>query len=155
VKKFILMAVLTAIVVAALAIPAMARQQNNGGPNFNNNRVSSFADFWNRFQDNHNWHNERKNAAPTVSQSFGDQQASSGDVAQDFSVSNTGNNSNQCAGISGVANSGNVQNQQGVLQNGSRGDVVLYGGSLSVDGSSTTNCDQKVSQSSSAYSSGW
>jgi hypothetical protein len=47
-----------------------------------------------------------------------DQEAESGDVDQSFDVSNTGDNSNQTAGIQGVANTGNAQNQIGVFDAG-------------------------------------
>ena len=49
-----------------------------------------------------------------ISQSF-EQEAESGDVSQSFNVSNSGDNSNQCANVQGVANTGNAQNQIGVL----------------------------------------
>src|SRR5918993_3097399 len=47
-----------------------------------------------------------------------DQDADSGDVDQSFVVTNTGDNSNQCANVQGVANTGNAQNQLGVSQLG-------------------------------------
>jgi hypothetical protein len=40
-----------------------------------------------------------------------EQEADSGDVDQSFEVTDSGDNSNQTAGIQGVANTGNVQNQ--------------------------------------------
>jgi hypothetical protein len=45
-----------------------------------------------------------------------EQESESGDVDQTFEVSSSGDNSNQCAGIQGVANTGNTQNQLGVTQ---------------------------------------
>jgi hypothetical protein len=50
-----------------------------------------------------------------VNQDF-DQDADSGDVDQSFDVSGGGDNSNQCVGIQGVANTGNAQNQIGITQ---------------------------------------
>src|SRR5918998_585246 len=47
-----------------------------------------------------------------------DQEADSGDVDQSFDVSQTGDNSNQTAGIQGVANTGNAQTQLGVIDAG-------------------------------------
>jgi hypothetical protein len=47
-----------------------------------------------------------------------DQEAESGDVNQSFDVSQTGDNSNQTVGIQGVANTGNAQNQIGVIDAG-------------------------------------
>jgi hypothetical protein len=42
-----------------------------------------------------------------------EQDTDSGDVDQSFVVTNTGDNSNQCVGTQGVANTGNAQNQLG------------------------------------------
>jgi hypothetical protein len=60
-------------------------------------------------------------AAPALAQDTDqdfDQDAESGDVDQSFEVTNTGDNSNQTAGIQGVANTGNTQNQIGVIDAG-------------------------------------
>src|SRR5918998_2904110 len=56
---------------------------------------------WNDWR--HDDDRNKDEVVPAVSQSF-EQQAESGDVNQSFNVSNTGDNSNQCAGIQGVAN---------------------------------------------------
>ena len=56
-----------------------------------------------------------------ISQNF-EQEAESGDVDQTFYVSNTGDNSNQTIGITGVVNTGNVQDQTGFIQTGTFGD---------------------------------
>ena len=55
---------------------------------------------------------------------FGDfeQEAESGDIDQSFDVSGTGDNSNQTVGIQGVANTGNAQNQIGVVDADGFGD---------------------------------
>jgi hypothetical protein len=47
-----------------------------------------------------------------------EQEAESGDVDQTFDVSQTGDNSNQCVGVQGVANTGNAQNVTDVTQLG-------------------------------------
>jgi hypothetical protein len=47
-----------------------------------------------------------------------EQDAESGDLDQSFDVSQTGDNSNQCVGVQGVANTGNAQNQIGVIDAG-------------------------------------
>jgi hypothetical protein len=52
-----------------------------------------------------------------ITQDF-EQEAESGDIDQDFDVSQTGDNSNQTVGIQGVANTGNAQNQIGVVDAG-------------------------------------
>ena len=82
-----------------------------------------------------------------------DQTAQSGDVSQSFNVSNTGDNSNQCAGIQGVANTGNAQNQIGVLQYGSEADEFSFedsGSSINVSPTNLTSCDQAVNQAATA-----
>ncbi len=56
-----------------------------------------------------------------ITQDF-EQEAESGDVDQSFDVSQTGDNSNQTVGIQGVANTGNAQNQIGVIDAGGFGD---------------------------------
>jgi hypothetical protein len=78
-----------------------------------------------RDNDAQQQYNDGNEVVPAVSQEF-DQQAESGDVSQSFNVSNTGDNSNQCAGIQGVANTGNAQNQIGVLQYGSEADDFSF-----------------------------
>jgi hypothetical protein len=118
-------------------------------------------DWWNddrRDDDrnNHNNNNTNNNdevVVPAVSQEF-DQEAQSGDVSQSFNVSNTGDNSNQCAGVQGVANTGNAQNQIGVLQYGSTADDFSFedsGSSINVSPVNATQCDQAVNQAATAY----
>ena len=201
VRKFMLMGALVAVVVAALAVPAMAhdglgndrqafRAAFNAAfndledleDNHNPYRVfyDSFLDYYDGYlpQDddrleayNQRWddgdqrwdeewredwrEDDRSNddeVAPAVSQSF-EQQAESGDVNQSFNVSNTGDNSNQCAGIQGVANTGNAQNQVGVIQYGSEADDFEFedvGSTITVSPSNSTSCDQRVNQAASA-----
>jgi type II secretory pathway pseudopilin PulG len=191
-KKFILLASVVAIVVAALALPALAQGgqfSRDDNPRDDERQAERFANFldnyfyaedndrWednnDRWEDNNWWedHDDRNdddfdnrnnddfdnnNAVPVITQEF-DQEAQSGDVSQSFNVSNTGDNSNQCAGIQGVANTGNAQNQIGVLQYGSEADDFSFedsGSSINVSPSSTTRCDQQVNQAASA-SYGW
>src|SRR5918994_1223736 len=88
-----------------------------------------------------------------VDQSF-EQESESGDVDQSFTVTNSGDNSNQCAGVQGVANTGNAQNQISVLQNGSEADDFSFedsGASINVSPSNSISCDQQVNQAASAY----
>jgi hypothetical protein len=75
-----------------------------------------FCDFFD-CRDDHN----NNNFVPAVTQDF-EQEAESGDVDQSFDVSGTGDNSNQTVGIQGVANTGNAQNQIGVIDAGGFGD---------------------------------
>ena len=94
-------------------------------------------------------------AVPAIAQigQEGEQDAESGAVNQSFEVSSSGDNSNQCAGIQGVANTGNAQNQTSLIQYGSEADDFEFdevGSSVEVSPSSTTTCDQQVNQAASA-----
>ena len=82
-----------------------------------------------------------------------EQESESGDVDQSFTVTSEGDNSNQCAGIQGVANTGNAQNQLDLIQYGSEADDFEFdevGSSIEVSPNSTTTCDQQVNQAASA-----
>jgi hypothetical protein len=215
-RKFMILGALVALVVAALALPALAQQDGsrtgedqedyykylwNGledrygdteswdtfenlyedgfeergfsafrddfegeGFFFGDDRNNDDRNWWNDDRNNDNnrgwWNDDRNNdndhddeIVPAVSQSF-DQEAESGDVSQSFNVSNTGDNSNQCAGIQGVANTGNAQNQIGVIQYGSEADDFSFedsGSSINVSPTNATRCDQQVNQAATAY----
>src|SRR5919107_4330083 len=94
-------------------------------------------------------------AVPAIAQigQESEQETESGDVDQSFDVSSEGDNSNQCAGIQGVANTGNAQNQLDILQYGSTADEFEFeevGSTIDVSPTSTTECDQQVNQAASA-----
>jgi maltose-binding protein MalE len=94
-------------------------------------------------------------AVPAIAQigQESEQESESGDVDQSFTVTSEGDNSNQCAGIQGVANTGNAQNQLGLLQYASTADDFEFdevGSNVDVSPSSTTTCDQQVNQAASA-----
>ena len=200
-RKFMILGSLVALVVAALALPALAednspfrgdQDQRSFEKQFDNwqdiaekrdytdaeafdfyvDRLGAFYGFdhdrWNDDDDqDHWWANDRDwwndnnnnnnnnddEVVPAVSQSF-DQEAQSGDVSQSFNVSNTGDNSNQCANVQGVANTGNAQNQIGVVQYGSEADDFSFedsGSTITVSPNSATRCDQAVNQAATAY----
>jgi hypothetical protein len=188
---------LVALVVAALALPALAQQlhqnqndflstnqDNPGESSFdvgNPNRVeasdnraeerqnraddgfffgsddfdrSDAQDWWNnRWWDTNNWWDDQNDDASGVSQSF-DQEADSGDLNQSFNVTGGGANSNQCVGAQQVGNTGNAQNQIGVIQYGSEADDFSFedsGASINVSPTNLTSCDQQVNQAASAF----
>ena len=94
-------------------------------------------------------------AVPAIAQigQEGEQEAESGDLDQSFEVSGSGDNSNQCAGITGVANTGNAQNQLNLVQYASTADDFEFedvGANLTVTGTGTTTCDQQVNQAAAA-----
>jgi hypothetical protein len=96
-----------------------------------------------------------------------EQEGESGEVDQSFEVTGGGDNSNQCAGIQGVANTGNAQNVIDVVQFDEDDDfdgdgrldrnrdrdtdfeVEEVGSDITVNPSSTTTCDQQVNQAAS------
>jgi hypothetical protein len=94
-------------------------------------------------------------AVPAIAQidQESEQETESGEVDQPFIVTSGGDNSNQCANIQGVANTGNTQNQLDLIQYGSEADDFEFdevGSSVDVSPSSTTECNQQVNQAASA-----
>ena len=94
-------------------------------------------------------------AVPAIAQigQESEQETESGEVNQSFEVSSTGDNSSQCAGIQGIAQTGNVQNQTNLLQYGSEsGDFEFdeAGGTITLEPESSTTCDQQVNQAATA-----
>ena len=82
-----------------------------------------------------------------------EQESESGDVNQSFEISGGGDNSNQCVGVQGIANTGNSQNQIGVLQYDSETDDFEFDEvdtSIEVSPENPTTCDQQVNQAASA-----
>ncbi len=180
-RKFMILGALVALVVTALTLPALAQQD---GLLVGEDRQDYYEDLWevfeDRYEDSAGWdafedryedgfeeqgffvfgedENEDENLdgngfGAGLYQSF-DQEAESGDVEQSFNVSNSGDNSNQCANVQGVANTGNAQNQIGVLQYGSEADDFSFedsGASINVSPSSSVSCDQQVNQAATAY----
>jgi hypothetical protein len=95
-------------------------------------------------------------AVPAIAQisQENEQDADSGDVDQSFTVTGGGDNSNQCVGLQGTANTGNAQNQIGVIQYGSEADGFSFedsGASINVSPTNLTSCDQQVNQAASAF----
>ena len=86
-----------------------------------------------------------------------EQESESGEVDQEFSVTGEGDNSNQCANIQGVANTGNAQNQIDLIQYGSEADDFEFdevGSTITVSPENSTTCDQQVNQAASASGDG-
>ena len=94
-------------------------------------------------------------AVPAIAQigQESEQETESGEVDQSFEVSSTGDNSNQCVGIQGVANTGNAQNQTSLIQYGSEADDFEFdevGSTITTSPVNTATCDQQVNQAASA-----
>jgi len=82
-----------------------------------------------------------------------EQEGESADIDQNFEVSSSGDNSNQCAGIQGASNTGNAQNVIDLLQYASETDDFEFeevDSSLDVSPSNTTTCTSEVNQAASA-----
>ena len=82
-----------------------------------------------------------------------EQEAESGDIDQSFDVSQTGDNSSQCAGVQGVANTGNAQNVLDLTQVDGEVDDFEFDevdSSIEVSPESSTTCDQQVNQAATA-----
>jgi hypothetical protein len=124
------------------------------------NNDGDFCHFFDCRDDNNN------NFVPAVTQDF-EQEAESGDVDQSFDVSGTGDNSNQTVGIQGVANTGNAQNQIGVIDagdfdgdgfsdSGSDFEFEDVGSTIEVSPTNTVTSDQQVNQAATAFGNkGW
>ena len=82
-----------------------------------------------------------------------EQEAESGDIDQSFDVSQTCDNSNQCVGTQGVANTGNAQNVIDLAQLDGEADDFEFDevdSSIEVSPEASTTCDQQVNQAASA-----
>jgi len=91
------------------------------------------------------------NSTTSVSQES-EQEAESGDVNQSFTVTSSGDNSNQSAAVQGTANSGNSQSQTSVVQSGSEAeDIEVEGGSsIEVSPELESQSQQAVEQAAAA-----
>jgi hypothetical protein len=126
-RKFVLLAALLAMLAVA-AVPALADRNNN------------------------NHHHNNGGGDPAITQD-NEQDVDSGEVNQSFNVTGGGDNSNQCVGLQGVANTGNAQNQTSIIQYASEADDFDFedsGASLEVSPENSTTCDQQVNQAASA-----
>ena len=86
-----------------------------------------------------------------------EQEGEAGDLDQSFTVSSTGDNSNQCVGIQGVGNTGNSQNVTDILQYGSTADDFEFeevGSSIDLSPENSTECTSAVNQAASASGDG-
>ena len=145
-----------AAVLVAFAAPAMANDHNDWDWNDRHDNDRWWWDWNDRYDNDRWWDNRFDRFDFDDGFFFGDneQSAESGDVDQDFDVSGTGDNSNQTAGIQGVANTGNIQNQIGITQFGSEADDFEFddvGSSIEVSPTNTTSSDQDVDQAASVF----
>ena len=82
-----------------------------------------------------------------------EQEGESAEISQDFSAAQEGDNSSQCVGIQGAANTGNPQNITDIFQYASTADEFEFeevGGTITVSPTNTTTCTDQVNQAASA-----
>ena len=82
-----------------------------------------------------------------------EQEGESADLDQSFDVTGSGDNSNQCANIQGVGNTGNAQNTIDLIQYSGEVDDFEFeevGSTIDVSPTNTATCDQQVNQAASA-----
>ena len=94
-------------------------------------------------------------AAPAiaqVSQGFSQEDVESGGVAPVTEITNSGNNVSMCPVIHQSANSGNVQNEQGVVQYQvpEAGDIGFGGSSITMGAETAGECTQTIEQAAAA-----
>ena len=90
-------------------------------------------------------------ATAPASQEFSERRITSGPAAPKAAVSNTGDNVDLCPAVQQTAQTGNVANEQGVIQDASKADDLDFSGSeITVTPSETATCDQTLRQSAAA-----
>ncbi len=93
-------------------------------------------------------------AAPAiaqVAQGFSQEDVESGDVEPTVEISNAGNNANLCPTVLQSANSGNVQNEQGVVQYQDEVDDIEFEGStITFEVAAEGECVQTIEQAAAA-----
>ena len=93
-------------------------------------------------------------AVPAIAQisQENEQDADSGDLNQQSTITGGGDNSNQCVGQQITGNTGNAQNQTNILQYASEGEFEFddSGSFITENPVNTTHCDQHVNQAASA-----
>ncbi len=97
-------------------------------------------------------------AAPAVAQigqEFSEEDVESGDVEPAVDISNTGDQVNLCAAILQSANTGNVQNEQGVSQYQDEVDDIEFEGStIEITPEAVNECTQVIEQAAAAGAKG-
>ncbi len=119
---------------------------DNGDDNGNNNRHHK------KKNNNRNNNNGGGGGAFEVAQES-EQEAESSDINQSFTVTQTGDNSTQCAGVQGDANSGNAQNLFDIEQVNSETDEVEaeeVGSTIDESPTNSTECTSQVNQAAAA-----
>ena len=90
-------------------------------------------------------------AMAQLEQEFSQEDVESGGVSPAVGITNSGNNANLCPVIHQSANSGNVQNEQGVVQYQTEVDDIEFEGSnITFETASEGECTQTIEQAAAA-----
>ncbi len=90
-------------------------------------------------------------AIAQVSQGFSEEDVESGDVEPVVEIANKGNNVNMCPTVLQSANSGNVQNEQGVVQyQVGVDDIEFEGSTITFEVAAEGECVQTIEQAAAA-----
>jgi cytoskeletal protein RodZ len=90
-------------------------------------------------------------AVAQVSQGFEEEDVESGDVEPSVDIASSGDQVNLCAAILQSANTGNVQNQQGVSQYLAYADDIEFeGSSIEITPEAVNECTQVIEQAAAA-----
>src|ERR687886_2751635 len=96
-------------------------------------------------------------AAPAiaqVAQGFSESRVTSGAASPSVAVSNKGDNVNMCPTVQQVAQTGNVANEQGVVQYDTKTDDILFNPDdptqIVITPSETAECTQTIDQAAAA-----
>ena len=88
-------------------------------------------------------------AIAQVSQGLSERRITSGKASPQVKVTNTGDNANLCPSVQQPVNTGNVANEQGVVQYFSTADDIGFSGSsITIEPSETAECTQTIEQAS-------
>ena len=94
-------------------------------------------------------------AVAQIGQGFGIEDVESGDVEPAVDISNKGDQVNLCAAVLQSANTGNVQNEQGVIQYNSEADDIEFEGStIEITPELVNECTQVIEQAAAAGAKG-
>ena len=93
-------------------------------------------------------------AAPAiaqVAQGFSESRVTSGAASPKVEIKNSGDNVNMCPTVQQVAQTGNVANEQGVVQYQTKTDDISFAGSeITITPSETSECTQTIDQAAAA-----
>src|ERR671916_2256297 len=155
-RKTMLLAVMLALTVLIVGAPAAIADDDRRDDRRDNDthfvviEDDNDLEFFDIFDDDEDF--DRFDFDGALDQDV-EQEAESGDIDQSFDVSQTGDNSSQCAGVQGVANTGNAQNVIDLTQVDGEVDDFEFDevdSSIEVSPTNTTECTNEVNQAATA-----